>query len=81
MISLLLLAIASAAQAQEVQHIEITDVGIYKAENTGSVVPAPGTPMGKTNLVTDTGLILPLFHQMTESEQDYIIEALHAVKS
>jgi perosamine synthetase len=33
----------------------------------------------QTNLVTDTGLILPLFHQMTESEQDYIIEALHAV--
>jgi hypothetical protein len=54
-ISLLLLAVA--AQAQEVQHIEITDVGIYKAENTGSVVPAPGTPMGKTNLVTDVVLM------------------------
>jgi perosamine synthetase len=34
----------------------------------------------QTNLVTDTGLILPLFHQMTEADQDYIIEALHAVK-
>lgn len=33
-----------------------------------------------TNLATDTGLILPLFHQMTESDQDYIIEALQTVK-
>jgi perosamine synthetase len=32
----------------------------------------------QTNLVADTGLILPLFHQMTDSEQDYIIEALQA---
>jgi dTDP-4-amino-4,6-dideoxygalactose transaminase len=30
----------------------------------------------QTNLACDTALILPLFHQMTESEQDYIIEAL-----
>jgi perosamine synthetase len=35
----------------------------------------------QTNLATDTGLILPLFHQMTESDQDYIIEALQAVKA
>jgi perosamine synthetase len=35
----------------------------------------------QTNLVTDTGLILPLFHQMTEADQDYIIEALRAVKA
>ncbi len=33
----------------------------------------------KTNLAADTGLILPLFHQMTDSEQDYIIESLQAV--
>jgi perosamine synthetase len=32
----------------------------------------------QTNLVADTGLILPLFHQMTDLEQDYIIEALQA---
>jgi perosamine synthetase len=32
----------------------------------------------QTNLVADTGLILPLFHQMTDSEQDYIIEAFQA---
>jgi perosamine synthetase len=35
----------------------------------------------QTNRATDTGLILPLFHQMTEFDQDYIIEALHALKS
>lgn len=33
----------------------------------------------QTDLATDTGLILPLFHQMTESEQDYIIEALQSI--
>lgn len=33
-----------------------------------------------TNLATDTGLILPLFHQMTESEQDYVIESLQAIR-
>jgi perosamine synthetase len=32
----------------------------------------------QTNLATDTGLILPLFHQMTGSEQDYVIESLQA---
>jgi dTDP-4-amino-4,6-dideoxygalactose transaminase len=30
----------------------------------------------QTNLATETGLILPLFHQMTDYEQDYIIESL-----
>jgi perosamine synthetase len=33
-----------------------------------------------TNLATDTGLILPLFHQMTDVEQDYIIESLLAFR-
>lgn len=32
-----------------------------------------------TDLVTDTGLILPLFHQMTEAEQDYVIESLQTI--
>ena len=27
-----------------------------------------------TNLVADTSVILPLFHEMTEEEQDYVIE-------
>lgn len=31
-----------------------------------------------TDLTSDTGLILPLFHQMTDVEQDYIIESLLA---
>jgi len=34
--------------------------------------------LAQTNLATDTGLILPLFHQMTDSEQDYVIESLQA---
>lgn len=29
-----------------------------------------------TCLASDTGMILPLYHQMTEAEQDYVIEAL-----
>jgi perosamine synthetase len=33
----------------------------------------------QTNLATDTALILPLYHQMTDSEQDYIIEVLQAI--
>jgi hypothetical protein len=34
--------------------------------------------LSQTNLNADTGLNLPLFHPMTESEQDYIIDAFHA---
>jgi dTDP-4-amino-4,6-dideoxygalactose transaminase len=37
------------------------------------------TCLPQTNLVTDTALILPLFHQMTEADQSYIIEALYSV--
>jgi dTDP-4-amino-4,6-dideoxygalactose transaminase len=32
-----------------------------------------------TNLVTDTTVILPLFYEMTEEEQDYVIECLEQV--
>jgi perosamine synthetase len=31
----------------------------------------------RTSRVADTGMILPLYHQMTESNQDYIIETIH----
>jgi dTDP-4-amino-4,6-dideoxygalactose transaminase len=31
----------------------------------------------QTSMVTDSGMILPLYHQMTELEQDYILEAIH----
>jgi perosamine synthetase len=43
----------------------------YRSERWDHCLP-------QTNLVADTGLILPLFHQMTDSEQDYIIEAIQA---
>ena len=32
-----------------------------------------------TNLVSDTTIILPLFHDMTEEEQDYVIECIQGV--
>jgi dTDP-4-amino-4,6-dideoxygalactose transaminase len=31
------------------------------------------TRLPVTNLVTDTGVVLPVFHEMTEEEQDYVI--------
>jgi perosamine synthetase len=45
----------------------------YRSERWEGCLP-------QTNLAADTGLILPLFHQMTDSEQDYIIESLQAVE-
>ena len=33
-----------------------------------------------TNLVTDTTVILPLFHEMTEEDQDYVIESVEEVR-
>jgi dTDP-4-amino-4,6-dideoxygalactose transaminase len=35
----------------------------------------------QTNLIAKTALILPLFHQMTESDQDYVIEALYSISA
>ena len=34
----------------------------------------------QTERATDTGLILPLYHQMTHIDQDYIIDALQAIR-
>jgi dTDP-4-amino-4,6-dideoxygalactose transaminase len=34
----------------------------------------------QTERATDTGLILPLYHQMTQIDQDYIIDALQAIR-
>ena len=33
-----------------------------------------------TNHVTETGFILPLFHEMTERDQRYVIDALKAIR-
>jgi len=55
-LSYLLLAVLSvAAQAQEVQRVEISDAGIYKSRVTGRE-EAPGTPAGYRNVVTDIEL-------------------------
>jgi perosamine synthetase len=32
-----------------------------------------------TNLIAETALILPLFHQFSESDQDHVIEALYSI--
>jgi dTDP-4-amino-4,6-dideoxygalactose transaminase len=32
-----------------------------------------------TNLVTETSLVLPLFHEMTDPEQDYVIESIREI--
>lgn len=45
----------------------------YRSERWKNCLP-------NTDLATDTGLILPLFHQMTDIEQDYIIESLLAFR-
>lgn len=45
----------------------------YRSERWDNRLP-------NTDLTTDTGLILPLFHQMTDVEQDYIIESLLAFR-
>jgi dTDP-4-amino-4,6-dideoxygalactose transaminase len=38
------------------------------------------TALPVTNHVTETGFILPLFHEMTEQDQRYVIEALKAIR-
>jgi len=44
----------------------------YRSEQWEKRLPA-------TNLLTETSIILPLFHDMTEADQDYILECLHRV--
>jgi perosamine synthetase len=34
-----------------------------------------------TNLITDTSVVLPLFYEMTEDEQDYVMDCLEAIGS
>ena len=34
-----------------------------------------------TNLVTDTAIVLPLFFEMSEEEQDYVINCLEQIAS
>jgi dTDP-4-amino-4,6-dideoxygalactose transaminase len=40
-----------------------------------------GAHLPMTDQVTDTTIILPLFHEMTDEEQDYVIEQLTAKRS
>jgi perosamine synthetase len=36
----------------------------------------PHGPLSATEIATNRSLILPLFHQMTETEQDHVIAAV-----
>jgi perosamine synthetase len=47
--------------------------GPYRSERWDSRLPA-------TNLVADNSLILPLFHDMTEDEQDYVADCIRHVQ-
>jgi len=38
-----------------------------------------GCRLPQTNLITDNSIILPLFHEMAESEQDYILDCVEQV--
>jgi dTDP-4-amino-4,6-dideoxygalactose transaminase len=38
------------------------------------------TTLPVTNHVTETGFILPLFHEMTEQDQSHVVEALKAIR-
>jgi len=53
---LLLVGISSAAGAQTIQRIDITEVGIYGAKTTG-VKAAPGTAAGVTHDLGDIHLV------------------------
>jgi perosamine synthetase len=44
----------------------------YRDEKWETLLPV-------TNLVTDTALVLPLFYEMTDEEQDYVIDCLEQV--
>jgi Predicted pyridoxal phosphate-dependent enzyme apparently involved in regulation of cell wall biogenesis len=44
----------------------------YRSERWDSRLPV-------SNLVADTSVILPLFHDMTEDEQDYVIDCIRRV--
>ena len=33
-----------------------------------------------TNRITETGFILPLYHEMTEEDQDRVVDALHSIQ-
>lgn len=44
----------------------------YRNERWDSGLPV-------TNLVTDTTMVLPLFHEMTDEEQDYVIECIKEI--
>jgi dTDP-4-amino-4,6-dideoxygalactose transaminase len=55
--------------------------GIMAAHREPAYAAHAGDDLPVTDWMTQNTLILPLFHQMTEAEQDQVIERLHAVAS
>jgi dTDP-4-amino-4,6-dideoxygalactose transaminase len=53
--------------------------GIMAAHMEPAYSGHPHAPLPVTERLTSSSLILPLFHDMTESEQDLIVEAMHDV--
>jgi perosamine synthetase len=76
--------LGSAGAKRDVIMQELLEKGISTRRAIMAIhreVPYQSTrwSLPQTDLVTDTGLILPLFHQMTETEQDYILDAVRRV--
>jgi|SRR5262245_37122910 len=57
LLSFVLLAIASAANAQTIQRIEIAEPGIYRAAGTLSTRSEPGTTGGTFTMLAGPGLV------------------------
>lgn len=46
----------------------------YRSRNWDAALP-------QTNLIAETAMLLPLFHQFSESDQDHVIEALYSISA
>jgi perosamine synthetase len=53
--------------------------GIMAAHLEPAYVGHPHAPLPVTERLTSSSLILPLFHDMTESEQDAVVSVIHAL--
>ena len=52
--------------------------GIMAAHTEPAYAEHPHRPLPVTERLTAGSLILPLFHQMTEAEQDQVVSVIHA---
>ena len=52
--------------------------GIMASHLEPAYAGGPGPPLPVTERMTSDSLILPLFHEMTEEEQDLVVSVVHA---